>query len=194
MAEQVLGYRWNDFKDTFDFSTAGKLTKNSTPEEVQAGGRFKTVQDAILWCRKYDLPKLVEYATNDAWGTYQLYHALFQQLRNAPTRSCMQPTPLWVSEQFKTLADVYFQIELPFTRVLFECERAGVVIDQDYLRSLDKPMTDDMDAIAREVTRISSAAGAPIMNLNSNKELKQGADPLPVRCEGLPDHQIHQRW
>jgi DNA polymerase-1 len=171
MAEHVLGYRWNDFKDTFDFSKIGKLTQNSTPDEVKAGGRFQTVQDAILWCRRNDLSKLVEYATNDAWGTYQIYQELFKRLRDAPTQSCMQPTPEWVSQQFQTVADVYYQVEAPFTRVLFECERAGITIDQAYLQSLDKPMNDDMNAIAREVTHVSAKAGAPILNLNSNKEL-----------------------
>jgi DNA polymerase I-like protein with 3'-5' exonuclease and polymerase domains len=172
MAEHVLGYRWNDFKDTFRFNKAGKLTQNSTTEEVAAGGSFRTVQDAILWCHRNDLAKLIEYSTNDAWGTYAIYKNLFKQLCETPTESCMQPTPEWIVKEFETVADLYFRVELPFTRVLFECEREGVMIDQEYLRSLDRPMNDDMDALAREVTHVTDKAGSPIMNINSNKELQ----------------------
>lgn len=173
MAEHVLGYRWEDFKDTFSFAKNGKLTRYSTPEQVKAGGKFQTVQDAILWCRQHDLQRLVEYATNDAWGTYQVYEELFKRMRNAPTRSCMSPNePEWVRKGFETIADLYFNSELPFTRVLFEMEREGVMVDEGYLLSLDKPMLAEMAEIAREVTHESSKHGAPIINLNSDKQLR----------------------
>ena len=171
MADHVLGYRWNDFKDTFQFNRAGKLTSKSSREEVAAGGSFQTVQDAILWCHKNDLAKLIEYATNDAWGTYAIYKELLRRLREAPTESCLWPTPQWIDDAFKTVADLYFNVEAPFTRVLFECERAGVLLDQEYLKSLDRPMTDDMNALARKVTHLTAPTGSPILNINSNQEL-----------------------
>ena len=173
MADHVLGYRWADFKDTFKFNKKGKLTKDSTPEQVQAGGQFRSVQDAILWCARYDLARLVEYATNDAWGTYEIYEELFKRMRAARTQSCMSPNePDWVFDQYQTVADIYFYNKVPMTRVLFDMERAGVTIDERYLLTLDKPLLSAMAEVARQVTHISSNAGAPILNLNSDAQLR----------------------
>lgn len=174
MARQVLGYGWSDFKDTFKFNKKGKLTENSEAAEVLAGGQFPTVQDAIMWCYRHDLSRLTEYAANDAWGTLQLYEKLFSELRLAKTHSCMHPyEPAWIREEYQDLADVYFKIELPFTRVLYDCECAGVMIDAAYLQSLEPILTQEMDQIDREITRISNANGFPITNVNSNKQLIQ---------------------
>ena len=171
MASTVLGYTWSDFKDTFRFNASGKLTKASTVAEVTAGGSFKTVQDAIVWCYENDLARLVEYATNDAAGTYYLYEVLLQELMNAPTRSCMNPTPTWVSESYLTVADTYFLTEMPFTKVLFESEREGILTDSEYLQSLAPIMVKEMEEIARQVTHESSKVNAPIININSNAQI-----------------------
>lgn len=172
MAQHVLGYRWDDFKDVFKFSKLGKFTVESTPEEVAQGGSFCTVQAAIMWCRKWDLARLVEYATNDALGTLNLYIELARRLSAAPTQSCLYPNdPPWVRRSFENVADVYFQVELPFTKVLYQMERNGITIDEDYLHRIEKPILHDMDELSRAVTHISSNNGAAILNLNSAKEL-----------------------
>ena len=172
IAQHVLGYRWDDFKDVFRFSKVGKLTVDSTPEEVAKGGQFCTVQDAILWCCKWDLSRLVEYATCDAIGTLKIYIELAHQLLAAGTQSCMYPAePQWVCDNFQSVADVYYQVELPFTKVLYRMERNGILVDADYLRQIEKPILRDIDTLAREITHVSEVANAPILNINSKKDL-----------------------
>ena len=173
MSEQMLGWRWVGFDDTFRFSKAGKLTEQSTEADLEKGGLFRSVQDAILWCFHNDLSKLVEYASNDAYGTLQLYHKLEQELMEARTYSCMYPNePLWLRKQISTLADMFFEYEVPFTKVLFNMERHGVLMDTEYLASLEGLMTEEETAIAREITKISSRKGYAVMNANSSAQMK----------------------
>jgi DNA polymerase I-like protein with 3'-5' exonuclease and polymerase domains len=160
MAKAILGWGWNDFSDTFRFNVSGKLSEDSPIELVEKGGAFRTVQGAILWCAKHDLQTLIEYAANDAYGTWMLYLELKQQLEEANILSLYPDT-------YKTLADYFFKVEMPFTRVLWKCERNGMCIDTDYLTSIEGPVVKDIHRLEREVIQ---GVGRPI-NLNSTRDL-----------------------
>jgi DNA polymerase-1 len=161
MAERLLKWTWTDFGDTFNFNKAGKLSLDSTPAEIQKGGAFKSVQDAIMWCYHNDLPKLVDYAANDAYGTMKVYHKLKEELEGARIHS-LYPTNL------ATLSDYFFNLEVPFTRVLWQCERHGIKIDSDYLNHIKEPVEQTLAQLEKDIVRL---AGRPI-NPGSNKDVQ----------------------
>lgn len=167
VAKEILGWAWNDFKDTFRFNKGGKLTLDSLPKDVvdskgEAKGAFQTVQDAILWSYKNDLPRLIEYASNDAYGTFQAYLALKKQLEEAPIHS-LYP------DRYSTLWDYFYKIEVPFTRVLWSCERHGAKVDQAYLDGIQTPVEIELERLKRE---INQKAGR-LINPNSTPDLRK---------------------
>jgi DNA polymerase-1 len=162
IAKTILGWEWSDFLDTFRLNKAGKLTTASPKADVLKGGSFQTVQDAILWTYHNDLPRLVEYAANDAYGTWKAYEELKKQLESTNTHSLYPET-------YRTLADYFFKIEVPFTRVLWSCERHGARIDASYLNNVTESVQKEMAQLEKEITR---EVGRPI-NINSTKELQK---------------------
>ncbi len=173
MCDSLLGWRWKDFPDTFKFNAAGKLSLNSTVEDVQKGGSFKTVQDAIMWCYHNDRQTLVEYASNDAFGTYKVYDFLKQKLQEAGSHSLFP-------DMISTLWDYFAKVEAPFTEVLWCCERAGNKIDTQYLEAIENPVSKDLLRIEREICKL---VGRPV-NPKSTKDLAtyvHGDLGLPVK-------------
>jgi DNA polymerase-1 len=143
MAKNLLGWRWTDFGDTF-----GSFKENG-PEYVLRK----------MWAENPS--KLIDYASNDAYGTYKIYLKLKQELEEAKTHS-LYP------DRFATLADIFWKIEVPFTRVLFSCERHGVKIDVDYLEKIKGPMQQELTDIEWEINK---HVGKPL-NPNSPKQLR----------------------
>lgn len=142
---QILGWKWRDFKDTFG--------------AVRKGG--KTLQEKLGEAEKNDLTTLVEYASNDAYGTYELFMALRKELEAANTYS-LYP------DRYATLWDIYYKTEVPFTKVLWKCERAGIKVDMDFLKSKEAPMVQDMRDIEKEIARVAGR----ILNPNSPADLR----------------------
>jgi DNA polymerase-1 len=128
MAKNVLGWRWTDFEDTF-----GRI-----PEDGPGPMLLK-------WWEEQPT-KLVDYASNDAYGTYKLYLKLKKELEAAYTHS-LYP------DIYATLADIFWKIEVPFTRVLYDCERAGVLIDKAKLEATRGPMETELENIEREINK-----------------------------------------
>lgn len=146
MAQSVLGWRWTDFKETFGISEKGD----------------GVIQEALVRMEHTNLDKLVEYASNDAYGTLHLYHALKKELEEIITFS------LFPSE-FRTMWDVFVKTEMPYTRVLWKCERNGIKINAPYLASLAGPAQADLEAIEREIVKLAGR----MLNPNSPKQLVQ---------------------
>lgn len=142
MARQLLGWGWkDDFKKGF---------KEFGPRAFLCG------------LEETDLARLVEYASNDAYGTLQLFYKLKKELEEATTWS-LYP------EQYATLADYFFKIEAPFTQVLWRMERRGMFINEQYLRDADGPATKEIQQVEREITHI---VGRPI-NMRSGDQMIQ---------------------
>lgn len=174
MAKQILGWKWADFGDTFKFGGGGKLTQYSTASDVMLGGRFQTVQDAILWCYHNDRTKLVEYAANDAYGTLMLYYALKKELAKSPAFSLYNSRfsgwstrPNRVRLAIDNQLDLFEQVEVPFTKVLWTCERNGIMVNTQYIGAAAEVVKKEIDELEREANRINGK----IINLNSPDQL-----------------------
>lgn len=181
MALQLLQWKWLDFGDTFRFNKAGKLevTKDGlghvyTHEEVSKGA-FKSVQDAIMWCFYNDRDKLVEYAANDAFGTWKIYWHLKAELErnqafslyNSQFQLPMRPGRLLL--KIDTQWDYFQQIEMPFTKVLYYCERNGILVDKEYLNALSLEMKAKRVTAQRKLNQI---AGREV-NVNSVPQMRK---------------------
>lgn len=159
MGKQLLGWQWKDMFEDWD--------KKKQPN----------VGDFLLWLFATDPTKLTEYASNDAYGTMQIYRRLKRELEEAVTFS-LYP------DRYHTMWDYFYKIEVPFTRALWKCERNGILIDVPYLANIAEKAGEDLKAVEREVTKI---VGYPI-NLNSRVQLsKYFFDELKLRPLGYSD-------
>jgi DNA polymerase-1 len=183
MAKQVLGWRWSDFFDTFKPLMVPDGTK--TPKMLKSGQynqptRRESIQEMLMRCYHENLPLLVDYASNDAYGTLRLYEKLKLELERANTYSLY---PQWLP----TMAHLFFHTEVPFTKVLYNCERNGVYVDKPYLQALRVPMWDEHETLRREMVKLS---GDPNFNPNSVDQLRdyflnhEGLKPLMMTKGG----------
>lgn len=131
MVSSILLWKWNSFTDTF-----GKVDKNDPLDSIQR---------RLVSAEKTDLQRLVEYASNDAYGTFQLYLQLQEILRSEYTSS--------IDPQIDNLWDYFCKVEVPFTRVLWKCERNGEYIDREFLEKLNGPVLADIERLRREIYR-----------------------------------------
>lgn len=102
------------------------------------------------------LDTIVEYASADALATHQLITFLRGRLADIPIGDL-------------PATDYFDQVEVPFTRTLYNMERLGVQINKDGLGSLEASMITKMDEVQRLFTK---EFGAPI-NLNSPKQIAE---------------------
>jgi DNA polymerase-1 len=147
MAMAQLGWRWSDFQDTF-----GKINKNQSAE------------DMIRKAEANDFGLLVEYAANDAWGTLNVKHELKKQLAAANTWSLFKHIPPYIN----TLEDLFYKTEVPYTKVLWTCERNGILIDRDYLNRIAPEAQQEIDDIQREIVHLTNNM---VNNPNSTQQL-----------------------
>lgn len=130
--------------------------KTITFEEVCGKGVNQITFDQVA------LDRATEYAAEDAEVTLALHNALWPQVQAAPG-----------------LREVYERIEVPVSRVLFQMERTGVLIDRDKLLAQSTELAHrirDLEARAHEL------AGQPF-NLGSPKQIGEilfGKLGLPV--------------
>lgn len=132
MSLHLFDWRWMDFQDTF-----GKITKEHTPT------------DLIKKVELENFALLVEYASNDAWGTWQIYKELNKQLQNAVTYSLFRDIP----PHIETLYDLFTKVEIPYTKVLWKNERNGVSIDEAYLARMAPQAEQELTELEREIDR-----------------------------------------
>jgi DNA polymerase I len=147
MAKQLLEWRWSDFQDTF-----GKI------------GKLQSAEDVIRKAERENFNLLVEYAANDAWGTLNVKHHLKKQLESTPTWSLFDKIPPYIS----TLCDLFYKTEVPYTKVLWRCERNGILIDQEYLHNISPTAQKEIDEIEREIVHLTNGA---VTNPNSSQQL-----------------------
>ena len=170
MAKQVLGWRWTDFFDTFkpimvpDASKTPRLLKSGTLNQPT---RKESIQEMLMRCYHTDLPKLVDYASNDAYGTLRVYDTLKAELERTAIYSLY---PEWLP----TMAHLFFLTEAPFTRVLWNCERNGVFVNQEYLQQVRGPMWTEHEQLRREMQSLwTQAGGTGEFNPNSVQQIRE---------------------
>lgn len=178
MAKQILGWGWRDFFDTFDPRQILVEQKESNDEgalgqepdfdedapkkrrKKKPQTRDETIGEMLTRFHQEDRQTLVEYASNDAYGTYMIGKKLEQQLKDEATWS-LYP------DEFQSMWDIFWKTEVPFTKVLWKCERNGILIDVDYLKKVQGPVEENMASIEREIAKITGR----VINLKSRDEL-----------------------
>lgn len=143
MGQHLLKWQWKDMFEEWD--------KKKEPN----------VGDFIMGLFHRDPARLVEYASNDAYGTLKIKRLLEKELHEAKIHS-LYP------DRYATLWDYFYKIEAPFTRVLWKCERNGILIDTDYLGTVSEQAGKDLEKVEREIFR---QVGRPI-NMNSTPQLR----------------------
>lgn len=175
MAQQILGWRWMDFFETFKPQMVPVSPMSVWDKAQKAMMRKETIGEMLLRFEREDLNKLVEYASNDAYGTLRIYEALKQQLE-AEAIFTLYP------DKYQTMADLFFKLEAPFTKVLFNCERHGIQLDLPFLKSKEGPAQEEMARLERKINHV---VGRPL-NPNSPKQLqKYFFEDLRLRPLGL---------
>ena len=78
--------------------------------------------------------------------------------------------PIVASMEAQGMAELYRTIENPLVLVLAKMEHVGVGVDVDELRTLNKRLADEVEALGAELREV---AGRPDLNLNSPKQLRE---------------------
>lgn len=171
MANHILGWRWQDFFDTFkpqmvqdipEVNLANAAAVAAASMASAAKMRKETVGEMLMRTYRTDLHALVEYASNDAYGTFQIYKTLKKELEAAGTYS-LYP------DRFSTMWDIFWKTEVPFTKVLWKCERNGVLIDDPYLKNVGSPVRESLGKIEKDIYREVGWA----INPNSPTQLRK---------------------
>lgn len=147
MMHHLFGWTWKDFNDVF-------------PRK-----KGEDVGDALLrgWAENPSL--LIEYAANDAYGTMCAYWELEKRLEESKTMKLLN-----MREETYTMLDLFWEIEAPYTKVLWKCERHGAKIDTDRLDSIRAPMEEGLAKMRRDIMRLT---GGTVSNPNSGDQWRK---------------------
>lgn len=96
-----------------------------------------------------------DYASLDAWNTWNVYHHLKQLLQDKPAVDDLSLWDLFVSE------------EVPYTEVLYNCERRGILMDFDHLEKASKKAKQTLEKLSG---RFMKNCGR-VLNLRSPKQV-----------------------
>ena len=171
ICEHILGWRWSDFQDTF-----GKI------------GARQSAEDLIRKAERENFGLLVEYAANDAWGTLNVKNALDTQLSAAGTYSLFADKPPYI----RTLHDLFYKVEVPYTKVLWHCERKGTLMNMEYMRNIAPTAEQEIVEIHQ---KINKEVGW-VINPNSVPQLRKyffdqlGLKPLRMTAGGKSGNRL----
>jgi len=135
--------QWGDFKDLF----LDPLVVGETLGLDKAAFRaFKKMSggDKLLYVHSVAPQMVVDYASCDAYFTYMLWKDLTDKLASVLL-------PIEICPGFDTLYDYFNTIEVPLTRTLWNMERRGVLVDLDYVKTIDEPVRNGITAATHEL-------------------------------------------
>lgn len=167
-AQFAYDARWGDFKELF-------LDPHMVSQELGLDkvtfSKFKQMEGGNKLLFVYDeRPDIVEnYATCDAYFAYMRANDLAKNLNNI-----MLPTSM--VSGFNTLLDYYRTIEVPLTKVLWGMERAGFLVDMDWVKQIDGPMRDGIAAAKKKLFDIMGYAFNPGEEAENEFNPQSGAD------------------
>jgi len=138
-AKRYLHLNMEEFKSTFRKS------------------RNETYQDTLLRIMQEKPQVAIDYASLDAWASLAVHRYLKDKLEHIPT---LYGYSMW---------DLFNKVEVPYSKVLYHCERRGVMIDIGYLRELEGPIQRDMERISK---RFNQLAGIEV-NIGSPTQLRR---------------------
>lgn len=112
------------------------------------------VAEALMDKLAEDKQAAVAYASLDAWATYMLSKVFEHKLKK---------------ENYKDLWPFIEKLYTPFTRVLYDMERRGVLINVDYLNKLKVPLKSTIANLERDFATKTKK----VINLDSPKQLQK---------------------
>jgi DNA polymerase-1 len=132
------------------------LNMEEFKEAFEGRKRTESLADRLARAMQDDFRRAIDYASTDAWATFRVFHEIKKRLQKEETSEGMS---LWE----------YFEgVEMPFTRVLYNLIRRGIMVDAGYLVSLVPILTEEITTCERAITKI---AGREI-NLRSVVQLR----------------------
>jgi DNA polymerase I-like protein with 3'-5' exonuclease and polymerase domains len=146
--EREFGEKMMSFARTFY-----PLNKKGTPAKPKGKDLYQIMQERF----ETDPERVIDYASLDAWAVLRLFWRLKDYLEDLET---------WYGW---TLFDVFLNFEVPFTRVLYNMESRGVMLDVEYLKKIRQPIVDKIEEVG---TQLSKLAGWDI-NPSSPKQLSK---------------------
>ncbi len=146
-ARDFCGIQMIDFKEIFPMKKATK----STPAESPGEAIYRTLADYDGGGRQ----RAIEYSGLDPYASFKVHEFLKTKLLQ---ESAFPGWSMW---------DHYKTWEVPFTRVLYNCERRGFSICTGHLKSQMQPMEKFMTSMEDQIT----AMAGRYINLNSPAQL-----------------------
>ena len=102
----------------------------------------------------------VDYASLDAYNSHVLRLFFDDVLEGILIQSDIL--------KVRNLKEYFYQVEVPFTKLLWRLERRGITVDRGHLLEQSGPMKDEMESIQREFNRFTGQ----MMNLNSVADVR----------------------
>jgi DNA polymerase-1 len=156
-AQEYLGLNMREFKEAFKGKKKGE-----------------TLQDRLLRAMETEFESAISYASLDAWATFRVFHELKRRLGDQHSMDGMN---LW---------DYFEEVEMPFTRVLHNLSRRGIMVDVGYLDELSPRIETDIITIQKPLNKIAGKE----LNPNSTPQLrhlffdKLGIKPIKMTSGG----------
>lgn len=137
-AKDYLGLNMREFKSVF---------KKKAKE---------TYQDALLRMMDQEPESAIDYASLDAYASLAVFKHLKEELESEETY------------HGNTMWELFRDFEAPYTKVLYQCIRRGVMVDIGHLEAIRDPIINDMNQLSRQINKI---AGFEV-NPNSPDQLR----------------------
>ena len=134
-----------DLRHNMDYLSETYLSYSPVPIESLIGEKGKNQKTM----RAVPVEKILEYAVEDADVTYQLKEIF---------------APRLAEEKLRELAE---RIEMPLIKVLADIERAGVILDEENLKSISGELREDILKLEKEIYDLAGTE----FNISSPKQL-----------------------
>lgn len=133
-----------------------ELNMREFKEAFKGKKKNESIQDRLLRAMDEEFESAISYASLDAWATFRVFHALKKRLEGMHS---MDGMCLW---------DYFEEVEMPFTRVLHNCCRRGIMVDVGYLDELSPRIETDIIEIQKRLNKIAGKE----LNPNSTQQLR----------------------
>lgn len=162
IAASLLGWKWTDFTDTFGSMKSGTCICGGSKASHfnQAGvckrtgcSNFQQVGplDLLRRAEAQNMSLLVDYAANDAYGTWKIFKKLDADLATEETWSLYDNTWPFI----RNMRDYFYKTEMPFTRVLYACERNGIRANKEYLEKISPTIQKKLSDLRADINKIT---------------------------------------
>lgn len=162
IARTLLGWRWTDFTDTFGSMKSGLCVCGGSKQSHmnQAGVCKKTgcvhfqqvgPLDLLRRAEATNMNLLIDYAATDAYGTWRIFKQLDVDLSRESTWSLYDSSWPFIT----TMQDYFYRTEMPFTRVLYTCERNGLRVNKEYLEKISPGILKDLAQLRSDINNIT---------------------------------------